>query len=286
MRFQKIVQDQFLLANDKRLKSAKLYEEAEELLDRYLNISDLSQEKAINIVSLSQSMQLSGRLDAEYYQPKYATLLRILKKLTTKNLGGANGIVSIKKSIEPGSEAYQDEGIPFIRVSDVDNFGISQTSIKLSQDIVPNVERLYPTKDTILLSKDGSVGIAYKVAEDMKVVTSGALLHLTVKDQSQVLPDYLTLILNSPIGQLQAERDCNGAIIQHWRPNDIEKVLIPILDMNKQKEIADKVQKSFKLRRESERLLDIAKQAVEIAIETDEDTALSWLNNGAQMSCE
>lgn len=286
MRFQKIVQDQFLLANDKRLKSAKLYEEAEELLDRYLNISDLSQEKAINIVSLSQSMQLSGRLDAEYYQPKYATLLRILKKLTTKNLGGANGIVSIKKSIEPGSEAYQDEGIPFIRVSDVDNFGISQTSIKLSQDIVPNVERLYPTKDTILLSKDGSVGIAYKVAEDMKVVTSGALLHLTVKDQSQVLPDYLTLILNSPIGQLQAERDCNGAIIQHWKPNDIEKVLIPILDMNKQKEIADKVQKSFKLRRESERLLDIAKQAVEIAIETDEDTALSWLNNGAQMSCE
>ena len=108
----------------------------------------------------------------------------------------------------------------------------------------------------------------------MHVVTSGALLHLNVKDTSQILPYYLTLTLNSQIVQLQAERDCNGAIIQHWKPSDIEKVRIPVLDTDKQKEISDKVQESFRLRKEAKRLLEKAIKAVETAIETDEETAL------------
>ena len=210
-------------------------------------------------------------MDAEYYLPKYDALFETLSKFTTANLGE---LVSIKKSIEPGSEAYQDEGIPFVRVSDVNKFGISEPSIRLSPAIVSDIESLYPRKNTILLSKDGSIGIAYKVEEDMQVVTSGALLHLTVKDTSQILPDYLTLTLNSQIVQLQAERDCNGAIIQHWKPSDIEKVRIPVLDTDKQKEISDKVQESFRLRKEAKRLLEKAIKAVETAIETDEETAL------------
>ena len=115
--------------------------------------------------------------------------------------------------------------------------------------------------------------------EDIQVITSGALLHLTVKDTNQILPDYLTLVINSQIVQLQAERDCNGAIIQHWKPSDIEKVLIPIVDMDKQKDISDKVQESFRLRKEAKRLLDNAIRAVEMAIETDEETALIWLDS-------
>ena len=86
-------------------------------------------------------------------------------------------------------------------------------------------------------------------------------------------------VLNSQIVQLQAERDCNGAIIQHWKPSDIENVRIPVLDMDKQKEISDKVQESFRLRKEAKQLLDNAIKAVEMAIETDEETALLWLES-------
>ena len=109
------------------------------------------------------------------------------------------------------------------------------------------------------------------------MVTSGALLHLVVKDTNDVLPDYLTLVLNSYIVQLQAERDTNGAIIQHWKPSEIEKVLIPILDMSIQKKLAEKVQKSFQLRKDAQNLLDIAVKAVEIAVEQNEAVAIEWL---------
>ena len=231
----------------------------------------------ISIKNMSESFLDSGRLDAEYYQPKYDELFTSLRKHTTQLLGGKDGIVIIKKSIEPGSDSYCDEGIPFVRVSNVTKYGISEPSIKLPRNIVAEPDKLYPKRNTILFSKDGSVGIAYKMEKDTEVITSGALLHLTVKNPLEILPDYLTLVLNSPIVQLQAERDSNGAIIQHWKPSDIENVIIPILDIKTQREIVSKVQDSFALRRKSEQLSENAKQAVELAIGLGEEKAMEWL---------
>lgn len=259
-------------------EAKRLYQSAEQALLSNLDMTDYSlSQQAVSVKSFSGSFTQSGRLDAEYYQPKYDELFDTLKKQATKSLGGKDGIVTIKKSIEPGSDAYGEEGIPFVRVSDISKFGISSPSIMLPNDIVEDVTTLYPKKDTILFSKDGSVGIAYKVEKDLNVVTSGALLHLTVKKSKEALPDYLTLVLNSPVVQLQAERDSSGAIIQHWKPSEIEKVIIPVLDMDIQKQIAAKVQESFALRHQSEQLLEYAKRAVEIAIEQDEENAMEWL---------
>lgn len=210
---------------------------------------------------LSASFFVSGRLDAEYYQPKYDYLDSQLSILTTQRLGD---IVEMRKSIEPGSEAYQAEGIPFVRVSDLNKFGLETPSICLDRATYATAPR--PQKDTILLSKDGSVGIAYKVENDTDVITSGAILHLTMKEKG-ILPDYLTLVLNSPIVKMQAERDAGGSIIQHWKPSEIEKVVIPVLPLNIQKEISYKVQESFRLREEARELLEKAKLLVEQAIE-------------------
>lgn len=254
------------------------YREAQRTLVNSVG-SILAPAESVSVRNISTSFYTTGRLDAEYYQPKYDILFDELKKFSCKRLGGPNGIVNIKKSIEPGSEAYTEDGIPFVRVSDISKFGISEPDIKLRSDIIPNPEVLFPPKDTILLSKDGSVGIAYKVEATMPIITSGALLHLKVRDKTEVLPDYLTLVLNSPVVQLQAERDSNGAIIQHWKPSEIENVIIPILDMDTQKEIAAKVQEAFTLRKQSKQLLEYAKQAVEMAIEQGEDVALAWLKD-------
>lgn len=200
----------------------------------------------------------SGRLDAEYYQPKYDALFAQLSKYECDTI---KDIAHIKKSVEPGSEAYQDSGIPFVRVSDVTKFGISEPNIYLSPSDF-NLNELRPKKDTILLSKDGSVGIAYKIEEDIDCITSGALLHLSVFNKDYT-PDYLTLVLNSIVVQMQADRDSNGAIIQHWKPSEIEQVIIPKLPKQIQETISTKIQESFALKAESKRLLDEAKMMVE-----------------------
>lgn len=210
---------------------------------------------------LSATFFASGRLDAEYYQPKYDYLDSQLAQLPTQRLGE---LVEVRKSIEPGSEAYQTEGIPFVRVSDLNKFGLETPSVCLDRTTYATAPR--PQKDTILLSKDGSVGIAYKLDTDTDMITSGAILHLSVKEK-EVLPDYLTLVLNSPIVKMQAERDAGGSIIQHWKPSEIEQVIIPILPPDMQQKLSEQVSKSFELRREAGVLLSEAKGMVERAIE-------------------
>lgn len=272
----KIIDLSFL--NDKRHKS--IYLQSEQLLLKELGLKNWrpSTEK-INKKSFKESFLSTGRLDAEYYQPKYEELLNHLKQFETKHLGS---IVDIKKSIEPGSEAYQNEGIPFIRVANITKFGITDTDIHLDRKEYQNYE-LKPKKDTILLSKDGSVGIAYKVEEDLDIITSSALLHLNIVDK-EYLPDYLTLVLNSIVVKLQSERDAGGSIIQHWKPSEIEQVVIPKLSNEIQQQITGKIQESFKLKRESEYLLDVAKRAVEIAIEQNEDAAIKYINQNQVMN--
>lgn len=228
-------------------------------------ISNDTKVKVSNVVcsckKLSDSFLASGRLDAEYYQPKYDLLFEKLKGFPTATI---KEIATIQKSIEPGSDAYQEEGIPFIRVANLSKFGLSNSDVKL--DTTQFADTIRPQKDTILLSKDGSVGIAYKMEETQDVITSSAILHLQLTTPN-VLPDYLTLVLNSIVVKLQAERDAGGSIIQHWKPSEIEHVIIPILPMNEQQMITNKIKQSFKMREDAQDLLLQAKCIIETAIE-------------------
>ena len=218
----------------------------------------------------------AGRLDAEYFRPKYDELFDLLSRCKTRFLGGKNGIVDIQRSIEPGSDAYSNNGVPFVRIANLSEMGITSPEIHIPPEVCADSPR--PKKDTILLSKDGSVCIAYKVDDDLNIVTSSGILHLTVKDAS-VLPDYLALVLNSKIVRLQAERCAGGSIIQHWKQSEIANVTIPILPISCQQQIAAKVHESFALRRKSKALLECARQAVEMAIEQGEEHALKWLQS-------
>lgn len=273
--FQFAIEKTVLKAFEKLFNSKSLYSSAEYDLLNELGLGDWQPTiRNNNSKSFKESFLSSGRIDAEYYQPKYDELLQVLNKFKHDALGN---LVTIQKSIEPGSDAYQNEGIPFIRVANLSKNGISESDVFLSKDEFGEFP-VMPKKNTILLSKDGSVGIAYKVVEDMKAITSGAILHLNVSNK-KVLPDYLTLVLNSVVVKLQAERDAGGSIIQHWKPDEIKQVIIPVIDDKIQEAISDKMQQSFALLTKSHQLLEAAKKAVEIAIEQDEKAALDYLKN-------
>ena len=79
---------------------------------------------------------------------------------------------------------------------------------------------------------------------------------------------------------MQAERDAGGSIILHWRVGEIENVVIPIIDIKIQQQISDKIEESFRLKKQSEQLLELAKTAVEKAIEEDEDVAMRFIEEG------
>lgn len=267
--FQKEIANLFQESNKLRLHAELLYNQAEDILNRELGITNIENTKNYSVKTFLESFVKSKRLDAEYYQDKYTQLFDIIK-----NGKQLKELVTITKSIEPGSDEYKDEGIPFLRVSNLTKFGLTDSNVFLDRKKYENL--LKPRKDTILFSKDGSIGIAYKAESDLDCITSGALLHLNVK-KTTILPDYLTLVLNSKIVQLQAERDSGGSIINHWRLPEVERVIIPMLDYDIQNQISQKVQESFKLRKDSKNLINVAIRAIELAIEKNEEFASQWL---------
>ena len=262
-------------ANEIKLQYKAKYEEAEALLldelgfvESELEIHDAS----ISIRSYKQVMD-SKRFDAEFFLPKYDKLLEILSHHRCKKI---KDIAPPKKSIEPGSDAYEDFGVPFYRVTNISKYGLSETDIYIDEKKY-YTEELSLKKDTILFSKDGSIGIAYKIEADEKAITSSALLHLKVIDD-EILPDYLALVLNSKIVKLQAERDSGGSIIQHWKPDEIEEVIIPIIDKEKQEHLSNIVKESFRLKAQSEEIIDNLRKIVDVAIEVNEDEGKRMLS--------
>lgn len=256
----------------------KSFFETQQYLLKQIELLNWQPKHKLSFVRSFSEGQQSERIDAEYFQPKYDEIVKAIKKTKCFCLGD---IVTIKKCIEPGSNEYKEDGIKFVRVSNLSKFGIDDNNQQyVSEQYYQENKKHQPQKGEILLSKDATPGIAFHLSDTPeKMIPSGGVLRLKVNDEKAILPEYLTLVLNSIVVQEQIERDSGGSIIKHWLVDQVKNCLIPILDYQKQKEMKEKIAQSFDCRKKSKQLLEIAKQAVEVAIEKDEKTAMNWIDS-------
>lgn len=260
------------------LKSENAYEyfrQAQFILLSELGLKNWNPVHKLSFIKNYSDTQEPERIDAEYFQPKYDEIAEAIKNYK----GGFDtlgNIVSIKKCIEVGADEYLDEGIPFIRVSNISPFEITNEKY-ISEKLYNEIKSNQPQKGEILLSKDATPGIAHYLHENpYKMILSGGILRLKTKS-IKIIPEYLTLLLNSSIVKEQINRDVGGSVILHWRPDQVSDTLIPILNDEKQESIKNKIMESTELRNKSKSLLEIAKKCVEMAIEKDEATAEKWI---------
>ena len=255
------------------------YTLAEQLLLSELDLLGWKSKQQKSFIKNYSDTVTASRIDAEYFQPMYD---EIVDKITSlNNFSTLDRLVSIKKCIEPGSNVYQDNGIVFLRISNLSKFGFKNGNQQyINDDLYAQLIQYQPKRGEILLTKDASPGIAYYLKDDPgKMIPSGGILRLKVKDENQLLPEYLTLVLNSIIVQKQIERDIGGSVINHWLVDQVKSALIPILPIDKQSNIAKMINKSFSNCETSKKLLDIAKRGVEMAIEQDENSAEYWIKS-------
>ncbi len=260
-----------------RKKSEAIYHQAQTLLLSELGLANWQPKHRLAFVRKYSDTQQAWRMDAEYFQPKYDDIINAIKSYS----GGwdtLGSLVKIKKCIEVGSKEYLDEGIPFVRVSNLSPFGITKEKY-ISEALYVNIQKHQPKQGEILFSKDATPGIAYYLREQpKKMIPSGGILRLKSKTD-KINNEYLTLVLNSTLTKEQVNRDVGGSVILHWRPDQVQGTVIPILSPKKQAQIQQKITESFNLRKKSRHLLECAKRAVEMAIEQDEQTAIDWLKN-------
>lgn len=285
--FQEAIKANILDTYTTEKQSKDMYQQAQDLLLTELGLNDWQPKHQLSFIRNYSDTIKAERIDAEYFQPKYDEIIHAIKAYQ----GGwdrLEKLVDVKKSIEVGSSEYLDEGIPFVRVSNLSPFELSEEkyiSEQLYAELTQSEQNMpfeksknhQPQQGEILFSKDGSPGIAYYLKDKpQRMVVSGGILRLQSKED-KINNEYLTLVLNSVLTQEQVKRDVGGSIILHWRPEQVKETVIPILPKGKQLQIQQKVTESFELRKQSKQLLENAKRAVEIAIEQDEKTAIKWL---------
>ena len=257
-----------------RLSKIK-YTHAQTLLLSELGLANWQPKHQLTFVKNSSDTEQAERIDADYFHPKYEEIVTAIKSYS----GGwdtLGNLVAIKKCVEVGSKEYLAEGIPFVRVSNLSPFEITEEKY-ISEALYAEIMEHQPEQGEILLSKDGTPGIAYYLCQQPeKMIPSGGILRLKNKTD-RINNEYLTAVLNSILTEEQANRDVGGSLILHWRPDQVKAAVIPILPEEKQIQIQQKVVESCNLRTQSKHLLECAKRAVEIAIEEDEQTALDWL---------
>lgn len=154
---------------------------------------------------------------------------------------------------------------------------ISDVDTQYGVDLPTRARRIVQTGHVIVSSVEGSLQSCALITDEY----DGALCStgFYVLDSNYINSETLLVLFKSePIQALMKQR-CSGTILTAISKDELLSMPLPMIDEGIQKEIAAKVQESFALRKQSKQLLEYAKQAVEMAIEQGEDTALEWLKD-------
>lgn len=74
---------------------------------------------------------------------------------------------------------------------------------------------------------------------------------------------YMALVFQSTVGQFQTQKHARGSAQAELYPSDIDRLVVPLLDEEKQKVIGNLVRESLALRQESRKLIERAILSVE-----------------------
>lgn len=265
-----------------QLESAKAeLVSAEQTLIDALGLLDWQPPEPMTYERKAKEAFKAGRLDAEYYRPRYDDLFEILRKQGDFCLGDRL-VEPIRRGISP---EYVEEGgdvlvinskhVGKVQVELEDN---RRTTRKLLKNQVKG--RGEVRVGDVLLNSTGyiTIGRCQCLLENVAAVVDN---HVAIIRPAEGLdPVYLACFLNTLPGQMQSERGWTGSSGQiELRPDVIADYRIWNAPSTIQKKIRSLVEQAHATRREAKQSLDRAKRAVEIAIEEGEAAGMAFLKS-------
>lgn len=184
--------------------------------------------------SIIQKSQLEGteRIDAEYYQPEYLEIDRIISNLNHKTLKDiSEKVFSGPFGSTLKSESYQDKGIPFIRIGDIDDVFINGDNlVYISLEEHKRIFSTYLKPGDIVFSKIGTIGRLSVISNELgEVNISENNIGIRLSNLTHEKKVFLLFFLLCKYGQSQILRKGSGNIQQKLNVVDIETIKVPNL---------------------------------------------------------
>lgn len=281
--FQLSIEQLIKTANFKLQESKTLYTQAESLLLQEIGL-DNWQPPILETTELKLSQILEDnptfRIDSEYFQTKYLHNIRLIKSYPNGSIALGDVIKSITGGATPLGANYLEKGIPFLRVQNIKpNYIDDSDLVYISKKDDAKLKRSKLKENDVLFSITGSYGNAAVVNKefvDCNINQHSVKLTLTGKTFS---PYFLAVFLNSRVGRLQSDKYIVGITRPALDYESIKKFEIPLVPYKFQIKIEELIKTAYKKSREGKMLLELAKQAVELAIEQGEKAAMALLND-------
>lgn len=269
--FQARIRKNFRRAYEVLIFADKHYRAAEKILSRALDLDDFTPSKEnVAIKSLSASFGTSGRLDAEFYQPKYDDIESKLAELSDGQ--HVKDFFKLVKTVcDRRADFYNYVEIGDVNVSN----GVASANFVATYELPDNAKIMTQSGD-VLVSKVRPNRGAVAVLHEDNLLVSGAFAVLRSRRKFSV--EVMQVLLRTKIYRELMLKFNVGTSYPVIKDEDVLNLPLPVVAVDLQEKIAAQVAESFRLRDESEKLLSRAKQAVELAIERDEDIALKFLD--------
>ncbi|MDD5147142.1 MAG: restriction endonuclease subunit S [Candidatus Daviesbacteria bacterium] len=185
--------------------------------------------------SIIQKSQLEEvhRLDPEYFQPKYLELDKSIKEQQFSTLEDFGcKVVSGPFGSSLKSDVYLEKGIPFIRVSNLQDFFINEDDLVcISEEDNHRLKQSQLNPFDLVISKVGNtIGVVSAIPEELGVCNiSENNIGIKFKDANTTLDQKLFLLtfLNSKLGYLQVIRNISGNAQPKLNISNIAQLLIP-----------------------------------------------------------
>lgn len=274
--FQFKIQKLVILAHAKLQESKTLYAQAESLLLQELGLNNWQPPKeAVAIKNFSASFGATGRLDAEYYQPKYDDLENRIKAYPNGWDFLGNQLTNISTGEYSKDYLPKDSHLKFY----IRNTNVVGGQIEFDDNYYVNPSRFtkFVNEGDILTARVGTIGSFGVVNQNfVGCVYSDNVLCLRLK--KHFLPNVYVLYFNTYINKCLVEKLAGGSVQPLITQTTIKELIIPKISLKKQKGIELKIKESVCLKQESKKLLQLAKHAVELAIEQGEKAAMAKLS--------
>lgn len=243
-------------------ESKSLYSQAEDLLLGELGLKDWQPKNTLHTTKKFSDFAQSGRLDAEYYQPKYDEIEKAIKSYK-----GGYDIVSNLFNQNLDVCDYKKTEYNYVEIGDV-NVGDGSVSFnKVETSELPANAKRVLHKNDILISKvrpyRGAVAIIDFEQEDL--IGSGAFTVL--QEKSSYKKETLQILFRTAVYKDWLLKWNVGSSYPVIKDEDILNLPIPILPEAIQTKIASLIQQSFECKAQSKQLLEDAKRMVEEEIE-------------------
>lgn len=258
-------------SKDLILKSKQAYYEAEQTLETFLGLKSLDKCcENIAIKSIQESFVMSGRLDSEYYHPKYEQYEKTVKESKI-------GFNLIKDKFEPITERCDRtlSQYQYIEIGDINiGTGIATPNVVLTEELPDNAKIMTKANDILVSTVRPNRGAVSILTQD-DLLVSGAFTVL--RESSDYPKEVLQVLLRLEMYRDWLLRYNVGTSYPVIKDTDVLNLPIPTFDSDTKESVVENIRKSYDLRDRSKHLLNIAVQTVEIAIETNEEEALLWL---------